>query len=219
MHIAEAILAGTAHGREILAAGAVVAAAGTAVGLRKLDYERVPQVAVLCAAFFVISLIHVPLGPVPAHLVLCGLMGLVLGWAAFPAVLVALALQSVFLSYGGLTALGLNTLVMAVPAVVCWYLFRRAVRSRFEPLVFVTGFLAGAVGMLLGATLAAAALFAAGKSFAPFAQVVLAAHLPMAVVEGLVTGSVVVLLRKVRPELLDAPMLAAVPQEGVHVQS
>lgn len=216
MHVPEAILAGTAHGREILAAGAVLAAAGTAVGLRKLDYERVPQVAVLCAAFFVISLIHVPLGPVPAHLVLCGLMGLVLGWAAFPAVLVALALQTVFLSYGGLTALGLNTLIMAVPAVACWYLFGRAVQARFEPLVFVAGFLAGAVGMLLGATLAAGALFAAGKSFEAFGQVVLLVHFPMAAVEGLVTGSVVVLLRKVRPELLHAPILVVATQEGAH---
>jgi len=216
MHVPEAILAGTEHGQEILAAGTLLAAAGTAVGLRKLDYERVPQVAVLCAAFFVTSLIHVPLGPVPAHLVLCGLMGLVLGWAAFPAVLVALALQTVFLSYGGVTALGLNTLIMAVPAVACWYLFRRPIQSRFEPLVFVTGFSAGFVGMLLGASLAAGALIVAGKSFEALGQVVLAVHVPMAAVEGLVTGSVVVLLRKVRPELLDAPVLPAVPQEGPH---
>ena len=41
----------------------------------------------------------------------------------------------------------------------------------------------------------------------------LAAHLPLAVIEGLVTGSVVVLVRKVRPELLDMLAVEPVPPE------
>jgi len=216
MHLEEAILAGTQHGREILVAGGLLAAAGTAVGLRKTDYERVPQVAVLTAAFFVVSLIHLQLGPVKWHFVLTGLMGLVLGWAAFPAVLVALALQAAFFSVGGLMVLGVNTLVMAVPAVACYYLFGRTVRSRFEPVVFGGGFAAGAAAVMLGALLAAAALFAAGKSYEVLAGVVVVAHLLPAAIEGLVTASVVVLLRKVRPEMLDARLLPPVRQETVH---
>mgnify|MGYP000653403121 CR=1 FL=1 len=54
--------------------------AGTAAGLRKLDYDRMPQVAVLSAGFFVASLVHVPIGPTNVHLVLNGLVGLFLGW-------------------------------------------------------------------------------------------------------------------------------------------
>jgi cobalt/nickel transport system permease protein len=38
----------------------------------------------------VASLIHVPIGPSNAHLILNGLVGLLLGWGAFPAILVAL---------------------------------------------------------------------------------------------------------------------------------
>ena len=37
----------------------------------------------LGAAFFVASLIHVPIGFSSAHLILNGLLGVVLGWAAF----------------------------------------------------------------------------------------------------------------------------------------
>ena len=37
MHIYEGILSVTPHGQELLAAGALIAAAGTAIGLRKLD--------------------------------------------------------------------------------------------------------------------------------------------------------------------------------------
>ena len=213
MHIYEGVLAATAGGREILLAATALTAAGTAVGLRKIDQERVPRVAVLSAAFFVASLIHVPLGPTSEHLVLCGLLGLVLGWAAFPAVLVALLLQAVFFSFGGPTTLGLNTLIMALPAVVCYYLFRGAVRGGNEATVFAVGFAAGAVGILLSALLCAGSLVLAGGPFIGVGKLVAALHVPLAVVEGLTTGSVVVLLRKVRPELLDAPPLAASAKE------
>jgi cobalt/nickel transport system permease protein len=213
MHIYEGILAGTPHGQLLLLAGAAATAAGTAIGLRKLDYQRMPQTAVLSAAFFVASLIHVPLGPTSVHLVLNGLLGLVLGWAAFPAVLVALILQAVFFSFGGTTTLGLNTLVMALPAVVCRQLFYAPVRNGRESLVFCAGFAAGGTAILMSATLTAAALMFAGKSYETLSQVFLVAHLPLAMIEGLVTGSVVVLVRKVRPELLDALLLEPVSPE------
>jgi cobalt/nickel transport system permease protein len=214
MHIVEGVLSGTAQGQAMLVAGAALAAAGTAIGLRRLDYERVPQVAVLSAAFFVASLVQVPVGPTAEHLVLAGLLGLVLGWAAFPAVLVALLLQAVFFSFGGFTTLGLNTLVMAAPAVACYAIFHSAVGSRREIVVYATGFIAGATAILLGAVLHVGVLLAAGQEFEDFAKLVALLHLPLAAVEGLVTGSVVVLLRKVRPELLEAPLLAPAPQEA-----
>jgi len=215
MHIYEGILAATPHGRELLLAGAAAAAVGTAIGLRKLDYERVPKVAVLSAAFFVASLIHVPLGPTSVHLVLSGLLGLVLGWAAFPAVLVGLILQAVFLSFGGPSTLGINTLVMALPAVACYYLFHGLARDGNEPRAFLAGFAAGATAIVLGALLTAAVLMLAGREFAAFGPAVVAAYLPAAAIEGLITGSVVVFVRKVRPELLDAPLLPSTCPEVI----
>jgi cobalt/nickel transport system permease protein len=214
MHILEGVLSGTAQGQGLLVAGAALTAVGTAIGLRRLDYERVPQVAVLSAAFFVASLVQVPLGPTSEHLVLSGLLGLVLGWAAFPAILVALLLQAVFFSFGGLTTLGLNTLIMAAPAVVCYALFHRLVGNRRETVVYAAGFAAGATAILLAGLLNAGALLAAGQEFETVATLVAVLHLPLAVLEGLVAGSVVVLLRKVRPELLKAPLLAPAPQEA-----
>lgn len=217
MHICEGILASTPHGQVVLAVSTVAAAAGTAIGLYRLDYERIPRVALLSAAFFACSLIHLPLGAATVHLTLIGLMGLILGWAAFPAVLVALALQAMFFPFfGGYTTLGLNTLIMATPAVVCHYLFRRAVRSDAEVVVFRIGFAAAAVGILLGASIGGIALLATGRAFDLFGYAFAIAHVPLAVLEGLVTGSVVVLLRKVCPELLEAPTLAPATQELVH---
>jgi cobalt/nickel transport system permease protein len=215
MHIYEGVLAGTPHGQMLLVGGALAAAAGTAIGLRKLDYDRVPQVAVLSAAFFVASLIHVPVGPTAVHLVLSGLLGIVLGWVAFPAVLVALVLQAVFFSFGGPTTLGLNTVVMALPAVACYYLFGSAVRSGSEFRTFWAGFAAGATAIMLGALLTGSALVFAGREFEALGPMVFVGHLPLALIDGFVTGSVVVLVRKVRPELLDAPLLETLQPEVV----
>ncbi|MGD8881735.1 MAG: energy-coupling factor ABC transporter permease, partial [Desulfobacterales bacterium] len=90
MHISEGVLSGP-----VLISGGALTAAGTAIGLKKLDYDRIAQAGILAAAFFVASLIHVPIGPANAHLILNGLVGLLLGWAAFPVILVALVLQAV----------------------------------------------------------------------------------------------------------------------------
>jgi cobalt/nickel transport system permease protein len=140
-------------------------------------------------------------------------MGLVLGWAIFPTVLVGLTLQFVFFSIAGPTVLGLNTLIMALPGVICHYLFRRTVCSSRQWVVFASGFAAGSLALILGALLSSAALILAGKSIADLAKWFLALHVPVALIEGLVTGSVVVLLRQVRPEILRATLLTPLAQE------
>jgi cobalt/nickel transport system permease protein len=85
-----------------------------------MEHKEVPKVAILSSVFFVASLIHVPLGPSSVHLILNGIMGVLLGWTAFPAILVALALQGVLFQFGGITTLGVNTLNMALPCNVKW---------------------------------------------------------------------------------------------------
>ena len=191
-------------------AGAALAATGVGLGLRKLDDDRIPEVALLSSAFFVASLIHVPIGPSSAHLILNGLAGVVLGWAVFPALLVALLLQAVLFGFGGLTVLGVNVLTMALPAVACHYVFRRATRGRGAAAVFAWGFAAGAAAVLGAAMLVCLALITTGKEFARLAELVVLAHVPVALVEGLVTGSVVSFLAKVKPELL--PGRVATPE-------
>ncbi len=213
MHISEGILTATSAGQGVLLAGTIAAAAGTMIGLRRLDEDQIPKAAVLGSAFFVASAIQVPMGYSSIHLVLSGLMGLVLGWAIFPTVLVGLVLQVVFFSIAGPTVLGINTLVMALPGVICYYLFHGAVCSKHQPVVFAGGFAAGAIAIILGALLASAALILAGESFVLLAKGFLTMHIPVALIEGLVTGSVIVLLRRVRPEILRATALVPMAQE------
>ena len=103
----------------VLVGGALVSVGLLAVALRRLDYEHLPQAAVLSAAFFVSSLINIPLGPGSVHLLLNGLMGLLLGWTAVPALFVALLLQAAFFGFGGVVVIGVNTANIALPALVC----------------------------------------------------------------------------------------------------
>ncbi len=197
MHISEGVLSAP-----VLITGAIVSAAGVAVGLKKMSYDRIPEVAVLSSAFFVASLIHVPVGPSAAHLVLNGLLGILLGWMAFPSILVALSLQALLFQFGGFTVLGVNTVIMAVPAVLVYILFSPFVKKKNVIVVGVAGFLAGATGIALGAVLIAVALISTGESFAAVAKVIAVAHIPIMIIEGIVTGFCVLFLKRVKPEIL-----------------
>jgi len=196
MHISEGILSGP-----VLISGATLAAAGTAVGLKKLDYDRIAQSGILAASFFVAALIHIPIGPSSVHLILNGIVGLLLGWAAFPIILVALLLQAVLFQFGGITTLGVNTVIMALPAVIGHYLFRRFIfmSSRIAAVAaFGCGFLAIFGGaMLLGLTL----VFTEEKFF-NVAALAIGAHVPVMIIEGIITAFCVLFLRKVYPQLL-----------------
>jgi cobalt/nickel transport system permease protein len=131
-------------------------------------------------------------------------MGLVLGWMAVPSILVALLMQAVLFQYGGLTTLGINTVNMAVPAVLVHYLFSALARKGKGPLVGLSGFLAGASGVGLSALLVALSLVSTGEAFIQVAEAVLIANLPVLLVDGVVTAFCVIFLRKVKPEVLEA---------------
>jgi cobalt/nickel transport system permease protein len=87
--------------------------------------EEIPRIALLTAAFFVASLVHVRVGPTSVHLLLNGLVGVLLGGRAALAIGVGLALQALLIGHGGYNTLGVNTCILALPALLCGALFRR----------------------------------------------------------------------------------------------
>jgi len=197
MHISEGVLSAP-----VLIAGAALSVMGVAVGLKKMEYDRLPEVAVLSAVFFMASLMALPIGPVAAHLVLNGLCGLLLGWLAFPAIFVGLTLQSMLFQIGGLTALGVNTFNIAFPAVLLGLLCRRYIGNFSATVRYTAEFFAAAGAIFFSGILVAASLVATGESFIPAAKVVLLAHIPVMIAEGVITIFVVEFIRKVRPEML-----------------
>jgi cobalt/nickel transport system permease protein len=196
MHISEGVLSGP-----VLISGIAVAAAGTAIGLKKLNYDRIPRAAILSASFFVASLIHVPIGPSSVHLILNGIVGLILGWGAFPVILVALALQAVFFQFGGISTLGVNTMIMALPAVFCYYLFGSLVGKR--PRIALPAAVAcGVLSVFFGAVMVGLALTFTEENFLKVSYLVVIAHVPVMIIEGIITAFCVAFLRKVKPDML-----------------
>ncbi|MFH2124247.1 MAG: cobalt transporter CbiM [Pseudomonadota bacterium] len=197
MHISEGILTGP-----VLLGGGALTILGTAVGFRKLHYERIMTVALLASTFFVASLIHIPIGPGSVHLLLGGLMGLILGWAAFPAILVALLLQALFFQYGGLLVLGVNTFNMAAPAVLCGLVLKPWLHKG-KTRQLTAGFLAGFCSIMFSALLTAGALWFSDKGLSHAAAILLASHLPVMLIEGCITLFIIGFLARVQPEILD----------------
>ncbi len=195
MHISEGVLAAP-----VLISGGVFAAVGTVIGLRKIDQDNIMPVALLSSTFFVASLVHVPIGPGSVHLILNGLVGLILGWGCFPAILIALFLQAIFFQFGGLIVLGVNTTTMALPALCCHYLARRWLENpRTRP---AAAFSAGLLSILFSALLTSLALGLSDMGFLATAKLLVIAHLPVMVIEGFITMFVVSFITKVQPEIL-----------------
>jgi cobalt/nickel transport system permease protein len=275
-----------------LVGGFLLAAVLVALAFPLRD-EDIPRTALLTAVFFVASLLHVWIGPTSVHLLMNGLVGIVLGRRAGLAIGLGLLLQAVLLGHGGLTTLGINTVIMTVPAlltaslfvllhrlawlrhpwfrsllvacgVLAWVLtlvftvavlctnpLTALVRPNIgpgfhvhipdytaawsvvtHPLTlglalllagaaawgerrlnnvpeFPLGFLLGVLAVLLTAALNALVLLAAGiDGWQAIVTVVFLAHLPLAILEGIILGFVVGFLVRVKPDLLGLPVPA-----------
>jgi cobalt/nickel transport system permease protein len=290
VHISDGILAWP-----LWVGGFVLLAALLWLGLRSLDEDEIPRIAVMSAAFFVAAAPHAPLPMSSAHLLLNGLVGVVLGWRAVAAILVGLFLQVLLLNHGGFTTLGVNACVMFLPALAAGLVFRvlhriawvrhplgrallvacstllwllclvftvgltqaesvwlemdsgvvvirpilegwvphphmvrigRALDLTLHPAILATalalacaiawierrlenapefplGLLLGVLTVLLTVALNCAVLFIGAAEFGPGPAIILVfAHLPVAVVEGLILGALVGFLARVKPEML-----------------
>jgi cobalt/nickel transport system permease protein len=191
MHISEGVLSAP-----VLAAGWALTAAGLAVGLRKTPGEELPKTALVSGVLFLISLVHVPLGPSSIHLTLLGMAGLLLGWSVIPALFTALLLQGMLLQFGGLLSLGVNTAVMGTAALAGYGVFRLLPRR----LYWISAFGAGFIAVITGAALVTAALFFSNGNLALTAGLIFAANLPLAAVEGLITVFMVIFLARALPD-------------------
>lgn len=204
MHIVDGALS-----TEVLLTGSALAAGGIAMGLRRLDMENIPATGMMAACFFVASLIHVPLGPSSVHLIMNGLAGLILGWLAFPALFIGLLLQAVFFGYGGVTVLGINTLAIALPAVLAHYILRHGLVSGAGKLTFVYAGAAGFGAIVLTGAIVSIILALSGEAFMAAAKLVIVAHLPVAIIEGVLCAFAITLILRVKPDVFGSLSLKA----------
>lgn len=196
MHIADGVLP-----LPITLATLGATALGVGLSLKRINQADLPKIAVVTASFFVASLIHIPLGPTSAHLLLPGIVGALLGGASFLAITLGLVLQSLLFQFGGLTALGANALMMGLPALLCGFLFRR-IRGRSQASHAVAGAGAAGLGTLLATLFLAGLLTTAGEDFLGVAKLAAIAHLPVMAIEAAVGAVTISFLFRVKPEML-----------------
>lgn len=228
MHIMDGVVSSS-----LVVGATIVAVSAVGFGLKRIEPDDIPKIALLAAAFFVASVIRVPIGPTSAHLMLTGLLGLVLGPAIFPALLAGLMLQTFIFGFGGVTVLGLNLVNMALPGFLAYLIFmpflqrelRRGAAGFYAPSssshkifeliqknrTFLIGFCAGSFAIAGSLLMVAFSLALSGQAFIPVAKFMMIANLPLVIIEGLVVGVILQFLTSLKPELFAQVNLLQTP--------
>jgi cobalt/nickel transport system permease protein len=178
---------------------------------KKLDPSYLPLLGIFGAAVFVFSVfpIPVPVAGSTAHPAGTGLSAIFLGpFASVVVAFISLLLQALFLAHGGLTTLGANTFSMGV--LGSFFAFGAFLLGRKGGLsLFWCGFAAGATADLVtyfGTSFALAAALHGSQSFPTvLGQIYLAfmpTQIPLALIEGTVTGGLLVYVQKHRPDIV-----------------
>ena len=213
MHISDGLLPAP-----VAISGYAITGFATWYSLRQINRQSeptqgIPKASLLTAAFFVASSIHIPFPPTSLHLILNGLLGVVLGYYAFPAILIGLFFQAVMLGHGGISTLGINAVIVGIPAILVYHLFcwRSLIAKYFNPQITtgIFAFLAGVLGVAftvilffgLVVTTLGTGVGADAEKAATLGLLI--AHIPLIILEGIFTSFVVVFLQRAKPKLLE----------------
>lgn len=182
---------------------------------RKADKEMMfkPLLGLISAAVFFISLlpIPVPITGTSSHPTGTPLAAILLGpFVSSVLAVVALLLQALFFAHGGLSTLGANTFSMGVTgSFVGFGVYRICKKSGLSPVISagIAGFIGDiSVYCVTSFQLATGMPGASTAHFLPkfytFIMLFMPTQLPLAVLEGLITGGMVSYISKVRPDIL-----------------
>ncbi|GAE24891.1 substrate-specific component NikM of nickel ECF transporter [Halalkalibacter wakoensis JCM 9140] len=198
MHIADGVIS-----LPVAIATTASAVGILAYSIKGVKEEEIPRISLLTGAFFVASLINIPIGPTSVHPLLGGFLGLVLGRRAPLGIFIGLILQAVLFQHGGITTLGANMILMSVPALIIYWL---SLTFRKSPL-FLKGFLSGFTAICIGVALLILLLLVSDQRYGDgvfsVIRIVIFAYVPLALLEGVLTGFAVKHLFEMKPSLFE----------------
>jgi len=206
----------------------VVSVAQSKKEMRNIS-EKVPQVAVVTAALFVACMFRIPMPPTSLHLMLAGLAGILLGPLAFVCVFISLLLQAILIQFGGVTVLGVNSLLMGVPALAGWLIFKTLSKTKFP--FAVSGALTSVIAVTITTILLGIIFYVSGIDFgslnamldrvsgipvlSTIAELLTAypgiltffmiflMNIPLMIAEGIISAFILPFIEKVKPEMLE----------------
>lgn len=211
MHMADALLSPAVGGAFAAVSGGVLAWSARRVG-READERRVPLMGVLGAFVFAAQMINfsIPGTGSSGHLGGGMLLAILLGpHAAFLVMASVLVIQSLFFLDGGILALGANSFNLGVwPCFLGLLVYRAIAGRRAEGRRRLAASVGAVVASLeLGAFGVVMQTLLSGRSelpFGKFALLMAGIHLPISLVEGVVTAGVVEFVKSLRPGIVAA---------------
>ena len=214
MHIPDGFI----DGRTSLAGGAV-AAGGVAVCLRRtaqvLDDRQVPMVGLTAAFVFAVQMLNFPVAAGTSGHLLGGVLAAVLvgPWAGALAVTVVLVVQSFLFADGGLSALGLNIINMALVGALAGYavfVVLRTLLPRTKGALVLAAGIAAALAPVM-ASIAFTLEYAIGGNGATSVRTVATAmigvHVLIGIGEGVITAMTLAAVLATRPDLVHGAKL------------
>jgi len=178
-----------------------------------LEDKTVPVMGVMSAFVFAAQMINFTIpgtgssGHIGGGILLAALLGAYPGMISIAAVLL---IQCLFFADGGLLALGCNIFNMGVLACLVTYplIFKPILKKGItKSRLMLASVLSVVVGLQLGAFSVVLETLASGITALPFSSFVLLMqpiHLAIGLVEGLVTGAILIFVHQARPELLES---------------
>lgn len=209
MHVPDGFINGaTSLGAGVLAAGGVGASLKRAG--KALADRQVPLAGLAAAFIFAAQMINFPVAAgTSGHLIGGGLAAVLLGpWLATVVMTVVIGVQALVFADGGISALGLNLVNMAILAPwSAWLIFRalRSVMGRSPSRIAVASGIASGLSVVVAAFGFVGEYAIGGTGGAPIGIVALAmggVHTLIGVGEGLITGAVVAAVLAARPDIV-----------------
>ena len=198
----------------VSAIAGVIAIIGIAVCLggarRQLDERTAPLAGLVAVFIFAVQMLNFPVAVgTSGHLLGAALAAILVGpYAGALAVSVVLLVQGLLFADGGLSAIGLNIINMAlITAVVGWVIFRLVTKAAgvSRPKVMVASFLAGLIAVPAAALAFVLEYALGGTGTASVGAVTIAmvgTHVLIGIGEAIITALVVGAVFAVRPDLV-----------------
>ncbi len=217
MHMADALISPVVGGLTFATGLGLINHAAKQLDQETIE-EKLPQMAIAGAFVFSVQMLNfaIPGTGSSGHLVGALLLAILLGKeAAFLTMSCILLIQALFFADGGFLAYGCNIINMGF--FTCYiaypYIYKKIVaNNKSTTREFFAIIVTALIGMEIGALGVAVETVLSGKTELPFTQFLvfmLGIHLAIALVEGLITFTVVAFLRKYSNVFDNAPVEAS----------
>jgi len=227
MHMADALLS-PAVGATMWAGSAAAIGYSSKELKKNLDNKTIPLMGIMGAFIFAAQMINFTIpgtgssGHIGGGMILAVLLG---PYAAFLAIASVLVVQALFFADGGLLALGCNIWNLGIyPCFIAYPLIYKPIAgdSTNTRRIFIAAIVSVTIALQLGAFSVVLETLLSGKSELPFSSFVLMMqpiHFAIGLVEGVITAGVILYVKQVRPEILEASIAARPLEAGLSIKN